>query len=740
MDLQFFLKVLLRRKWLILATMLIAAVAAYFFVNFQDEKFKASAVISTGIMGAEGLNTEREIPFFQKFQIEMSINNLTEFIQSRQNINLLSYHLLIHELETNKDQPFRIMKVDEDEPFSYTETEIQALVDLMKIKVDSLQAYLDDPNMEPIYKDLAKAYEYDYETLLENFTIGRKNEDSDLLNVQFESEKAELCAFTVNKFCDVVLANHRANRRQEDTDKVEFYTAVVGSKKRELDNMETRFNNYKQTGNLLDIGNQKESTITQIKDLELQLEDNIQRRDGATRDIKDLDTYLGQYGSEGQDDASKIFSSKTLTQLREKIKILNDAYIESNFKDDKLRIQLQATESNLQTQIKIHAKARKGKELETDASGENILIKKIEAESERNLAEGAIVSIQSELTRLRGRSSSLVTKDVIVNKMNRDIDVINNEYRYLKDQLNRANINLLNVRDQLNLLEHAQVPDEAEPANKAIISVFSGIVAGTMTTLLIFLLAYFDTSMASPGQFEKFTNLDLLGKMNKVKTKDLDLPQLYNSNGKVKSLEYFRESMRNFRYLIENSGSSTFLFTSTKPDEGKTFTMLNLAQSLKLKNKKVLLIDTNFKKNTLSQLSAERNEPNLELQKLIVEHQLADVFGQKQINGLFNIEDIDVVANNGNFLSPSEIFAGKDFHTFLDKLTLHYDYIFFEAPSMNKFSDAKELTNYAEKVISVFSADSDLKPADQESIEFIKGLGNKFMGAVLNKLDLKNVN
>lgn len=720
--------------------MLIAAVAAYLLVNAQDEKFKSSAIISTGIMGAEGLNTEREIPFFQKFQIEMSVNNLTEFIQSRQNVNLLSYHLLLHDLRKSSDNPFRIMKVDEENPINYSEEEINALLDLMEIKVDSLQAYLDDELMEPIYKDLAKAFEYDYESLLENLEIGRTSTDSDLLKIGFESEKAKLCAYVVNTYCDVVLSNHRALRRKEDKDKVEFYKTLVVNKKQELDNKERQFNNYKLTGDLVDIGGQKESAITQIKELELQLEENIQKRDGAIRDIQGLDEYLNQYDGKGQDDAMKILSTGSIVALRERIKALNNAYIESNFKDEKVRIQKESTERQLNDQLKLHANSRKKTDIDSDASGENILIKKIEAESERNLSEGAITSIRNELNRLRGRSSNLTSKDIIVNKMERDIDVINNEYRNLKSQLNLASINLQNVRDQLNLLEHAQVPDEPEPANKAIISAFAGIIAGTLATLIIFLLSYFDTSFSSPQQFEKFTDLDLLGKMNKVKTNDLDLNNLYNSNGKVKSLEFFRESMRGIRYLIESSGSSIFLFTSTKADEGKTFTILNIAQSLKIKNKKVLLIDTNFKKNTLTQLSSDRDEPNLELQKLIVEHQLADVFGQKELTGLFNINDLDVIANSGNFLSPSEIFAGKDFHTFLDKLTLHYDYIFFEAPAMNKYSDAKELTDYAEKVVTVFSADSDLKPEDHDSLEFIKGIGNKFMGAVLNKVDLKNLN
>ncbi|MFT5166212.1 MAG: succinoglycan biosynthesis transport protein ExoP [Saprospiraceae bacterium] len=740
MDIQFFINVLLKRKWLILATMLTAAVAAYLFVNMQDQKFKAAAVVSTGIMGAQGLNTEREIPFFQQFQIEMSINNMMEFIKSRKNINLLSYSLLLNDMDTSRDRPFRQMEIDEEDPINYSEVEIQALLDLMRIKVDSLQPYLDDPLLEPVYKDIAKAYKYDHEMLLEDLVIGMKNADSDLLSIEFDSENAELCAFTVNTFCTVVLKNHRELRIKEDKAKVEFYRALADNKKKELNDKEFVLNTYNRTGSILDLDNQKESTVTQIKELEISLEEYQQRKEAAIKNIADLDVYLSNYSGTGQDDASKILSSKSILQLQDKIKKVNDAYIESGLKDNKLRILKEATEKQLATQLKLHAEARKGKELDNDASGDNILSKKIEAEQELNLSQGAIISLNNELSRMKGKSLSLLTNDAAVKKMEREIDVAKNEYVNLKSELNMANINLQNVTDQLNLIEHAQVPDEPEPANKAIISVFSAVVAGIMATFLIFLLAYFDNSLSTPAQFEKFTHLNVLGKINKVKTKDLDLALLYNSNGQAKSLDYFKESIRNMRYLIENSGSAVFLFTSTKPGEGKTFTLLNLAHSFSLKNKKVLLIDTNFKQNTLSQLSEESNEPNLELQKLIVEHHLADIFGQKKINGLFNIQNLDVIANNGNNLSPAEIFAGKDFLTFQDNLTLHYDLIFLEAPAMNKYTDAKELAAYAEKVIAIFSADSDLTSADEESLEFIQGLENKFLGAVLNKVDLKNLN
>ena len=341
---------------------------------------------------------------------------------------------------------------------------------------------------------------------------------------------------------------------------------------------------------------------------------------------------------------------------------------------------------------------------------------------------------------MNAKAISLVSSDSYIQNLDTELEIVKDEYTYLVNQLNAANIDLKNVdSNPLRILEHAQIPEEAEPSKKIIISAFAGIVSGTMCTILILLLAYFDTSLSSPTQFENFTKLNLLGFLNQVKTDKLDLVQLFSSNGQVKSFDFYKESLRNLRYAVEQSGASTFLFTSLKNEEGKTFLLLNLAQSLRIKNKKVLLIDTNFKHNTLSEIANPVGEPNIEVQKLIVDYQLSDVFGQKQINSVFNIQGIDIIANSGNYLSPSEIFAGKDFLTFLDKLTLHYDYIFFEAPAMNKYTDSKELVEYAEKVIAVFSAESELKQSDNNGLIFLRSLGHKFMGAILNKVDLKNV-
>ena len=59
---------------------------------------------------------------------------------------------------------------------------------------------------------------------------------------------------------------------------------------------------------------------------------------------------------------------------------------------------------------------------------------------------------------------------------------------------------------------------------------------------------------------------------------------------------------------------------------------------------------------------------------------------------------------------------------------------------MNNYSDTKELVDFVDKVVTIFAAESDIKQIDKDSIHFLKSLGGKFMGAILNKVNLKDLN
>ena len=87
----------------------------------------------------------------------------------------------------------------------------------------------------------------------------------------------------------------------------------------------------------------------------------------------------------------------------------------------------------------------------------------------------------------------------------------------------------------------------------------------------------------------------------------------------------------------------------------------------------------------------------------------------------------------------SEILAGRDFKEVIDNLSSQYDYIFMEGPSLNEYSDSKELIEYADRVITLFGAETTLNHLDNESVQYLKSVKTKLLGTVLNKVQFKDL-
>jgi len=103
-------------------------------------------------------------------------------------------------------------------------------------------------------------------------------------------------------------------------------------------------------------------------------------------------------------------------------------------------------------------------------------------------------------------------------------------------------------------------------------------------------------------------------------------------------------------------------------------------------------------------------------------------------------KNIYIVGNaGGGNESPAEILSGRDFANLINVLADSFDYIMLEGAALNDYSDTKELVRYADKVVAIFSAESSIKQLDRESVIYLKSLGKKFGGAVLNRVDAKDL-
>ena len=259
--------------------------------------------------------------------------------------------------------------------------------------------------------------------------------------------------------------------------------------------------------------------------------------------------------------------------------------------------------------------------------------------------------------------------------------------------------------------------------------------------LFVLLLAYIDNSLTTTAQYERMIKgVPLLQHINKIDVSRFDIETIFKSATNDKGYEAYKQFLRNLRFDIESTNAKNWLITSTQAKQGKTLTLVGLAYALFLNNKRVLIIDTNFKNNTLSQLPFTTTTDNSTRIRTIIKN-LGMQTAFATAGNLFenNSAVVDIVASRSSNLSASEILAGKDFKSFIAQLQPQYDYIFMEGPALNDTTDTKELVKYTDKLIAVFSANMKLNANDQASIEYMRTINGKLKGAVLNQIELKNI-
>jgi succinoglycan biosynthesis transport protein ExoP len=214
----------------------------------------------------------------------------------------------------------------------------------------------------------------------------------------------------------------------------------------------------------------------------------------------------------------------------------------------------------------------------------------------------------------------------------------------------------------------------------------------------------------------------------------------------------YKSLLRKLRHEVENSQSKVILFTSPKRKEGKTFVIFSLAYVLSLINKRVLIVDTNFKNNSLSQMLVKPNSEIKVLEGKRVNLLIGSGRGSKDPESepesestyeLINptkYKNIFIVGNAGSGSdSPAEILSGRDFRNLIDVLKESFDYILMEGAALNEYSDTKELVTFVDSVYAVFSAEESIKQLDRESITYFRSLGRRYGGSVLNRVSTKDL-
>jgi len=726
MDLAYLFRILLKRKWIIIGSAFLAAFIAWFITRNEPKSYRSSTRVSTGFSVPDEIKMN-ENNNFSMFDAEVRFNNAINTWTSTGVVSLLSYQLILHDLESSS--PFRTLSQAQKQSAFYKSINIPDAIRTFRDKLETMSVLTSYKPDEKTLLEFLNLYGYSYKYITQRFLIYQVQR-TDYIQIDCTTENPELSAFIVNNLFKEFIRYYRSIRSSKSQESVDTLQNIMEKKKQEWDE-KTKI--LKGEGSL-DATTENSSRLDLISELEKTATDEENKQTDYYYQLRRINQRLGAGGS------TDPRPSVDPNSGNDERKAMNEVYSQYLRTNDTAML-------NKYNRLKTDYNNKYGQSASTDnktpVNRADLLEKKNDLETSIEASKAKEQDIERKIATLKASVSSTSSKGANVEALNTEAKLAEKEYLQAKQKYNDAIDISASSANNFRLLQIAQPALEPEPSKRMIIVGMAGALTFLSAVLIIVLVTYLDSSIRTPAIFSRTVRLKLISMVNFMNMKSQVMKDIVTGTHKdatqneKRQNNVFRESIRKLRFQIESTGKQIFLFTSTKKGQGKTTLIMALSYSMSLSKKKILIIDTNFSNNDLTvNLQAD---PILE--KMSAEQTSKPVIEQiKFFAKNAGVDNVFIIGSEGGDYTPSEVLPRENILSHLHELTKEFDYIFLEGPPLNDFSDSRELVSYVDGVVGIFSATSVIKQIDKESMEFFHNLNGKFCGSVLNKIDLENVN
>lgn len=186
-----------------------------------------------------------------------------------------------------------------------------------------------------------------------------------------------------------------------------------------------------------------------------------------------------------------------------------------------------------------------------------------------------------------------------------------------------------------------------------------------------------------------------------------------------------------FSFADENK-SHVIGISSALSGEGKSLTAINLAYSLSLLDKKVILIDCDMRRPTLAEKLNIQKKPGFS----------SYLTGQCSVDGLIQycgIKDDEqafhVITAGQNPPNPQELLSSARMQRFIKLMRSGYDYIILDLPPIEEVSDALAVTKETDGILMVVRQNYCNRLSLNNAIRQLTFVGAKILGVVYNCTD-----
>jgi capsular exopolysaccharide synthesis family protein len=351
--------------------------------------------------------------------------------------------------------------------------------------------------------------------------------------------------------------------------------------------------------------------------------------------------------------------------------------------------------------------------------------------------------IRNAFAEQKHQAMAMQQKSIQYNILKREAETNKELYKNLLQRVKELGISAGFHGSNIQIVDYSEKPKgpyKPYHQRKVLLAAVIGLFLGIGFT---FLLEYFDNTVKTPEEVDQRFQLPFLGSVPEISCeKRNQLSDRRSSSRPFLPVELvmcnqprsiLAEAYRNIRTSLLLSFSERppqrILVTSPSPLQGKTTTLINTAISLSQTGARVLIIDGDMRKPRIHKVFGDRNRLGLS-DCLSGGAELTSVIRKSEIKNIYYIPAGPIPPN------PSELLGSALFREMMQVLSQRFDHILIDAPPVLGFADSIVLSSAVDGVILVILFGKTQKMVLQRAKDGLLNANAKILGVVINRVNM----
>lgn len=537
-----------------------------------------------------------------------------------------------------------------------------------------------------------------------NMTIEPTSKTTSVAVISLKNSNVQRGKDFINKLLEMYNINTNNDKNEVAQETAEFINERIGIISKELGSTEKDLESFKRGAGITDLTSDAQIALTgsaeyEKKRVENQTQINL---------LQDLQKYM-------QNEGYEVLPSNIGLQdlnLAAAINRYNDVLVERK------RLLRTSTENN-PTIINL--------DTSISAMKENVQV------SLDRVLRGLFITkadLDREASRYSRRISEAPGQEREFVSIARQQEIKAGLYLMLLQKREENAITLAATANNAKIIDEA-IADDAPVAPRSKITYLIALILGVGIPVgVIYLLELTKFKIEGRADVEKLTSAPIVGDIPLTDEKQGAIAVFENQNNLMS--ETFRNVRTNLQFMLGN-GKKVILVTSTVSGEGKSFISGNLAISLSLLGKKVVIVGLDIRKPGLNKVfNISKREQGITQYLANPEKNLMDLVQLSDVSKNLYILPGGTVPPN-----PTELLARDGLDKAIETLKKNFEYVILDTAPVGMVTDTLLIGRVADLSVYVCRADYTRKNEYTLINELIDGNKLPNLCTVINGLDLK---